>query len=165
MVGEMAFRKVHRVKTQQTDPQTHDAALLCTLAPAGPQTCAHIVAVAVAAARRQRPAPQASLPESAPRAHARGAPAAESTRATRETSSRPAPRSPSWTARRRSSPSHRQRGRSGWSPAAKPLGWRVAEIGSTRCARLRRDESEDERTNTETSCATELRDGLNEPLG
>ena len=47
----------------------------------------------------------------------------------------------------------------------KPLGWRVAEIGSTRCARLRRDESEDERTNTETSCATELRDGLNKPLG
>ena len=47
----------------------------------------------------------------------------------------------------------------------KPLGWRVAEIGSTRCARLRRDESEDERTNTETNCATELRDGLNKPLG
>ena len=47
----------------------------------------------------------------------------------------------------------------------KTLGWRVAEIGSTRCARLRRDESEDERTNTETSCATELRDGLNKPLG
>ena len=51
----------------------------------------------------------------------------------------------------------------------KPLGWRVAEIGSTRCARLRPDEcahvSEDERTNTETSCATELRDGLNKPLG
>ena len=47
----------------------------------------------------------------------------------------------------------------------KPLGWRVAEIGSTRCARLRRDESEDERTNTETGCATELRDGLNKPLG
>ena len=47
----------------------------------------------------------------------------------------------------------------------KPLGWRVAEIGGTRCARLRRDESEDERTNTETNCATELRDGLNKPLG